>query len=333
MTEAPAPERSAERSGSRCASTDHDDEEGPTPAAAFQQLGNETRLDVVRRLSADGPCSFSDLFAASDSDSSAGFAYHLRQLDQFVRQRDDERWELTAAGREAARTVQAGDFTADVDHEEVALDETCPLCREATLELSVSGGVTEVTCTGCGESVVRLSFPPGGLRREEDGLPGALDTYHRNRISTFADGVCPDCGGHVETTPQPVPPADEGTDETPQVAQFTCECTRCTASVDCPATIAVLDHPAVVSFYDDHDRDVTEQPVWNVGSEWRERVVSTDPWCLLVSTRLDDELLELYVGDDGTAHAHRRRDCSERSGAREVTDVTESSELGDDAAA
>jgi hypothetical protein len=47
-------------------------------------------------------------------------------------------------------------------------------------------------------------------------------------------------------------------------------------------TAGVLDHPAVVSFYCDHGADVSDRPLWNVGPEWRERLVSTDPWCVLV---------------------------------------------------
>jgi len=330
MTGGPVPEGTDLAAGENAPSgADSGDEPQPTPAAAFQQLGNETRIEALRLLSAQGPCSFSTLFEASDSDSSAGFAYHLRQLDdRFIRQREDERWELTAAGREAARTVESGGFSHGVEHDEVTLEEACPLCREGALTLSVSNSIADVTCSGCGGSVMRLSFPPSCHIRDEDDLPAALDTYHRNRVRTFVDGVCPDCGGRVETTPERVQ-SGEGK---PPVAQLACACTRCPASFDCPVTLSVLDHPAVVSFYDDHGRDVTERPVWNVGPEWRERVLSTDPWCLLVSTRLDEEMLELYIGGDGTVHEHRR--LRDASAPAETTDATtESGERGDDAAA
>jgi hypothetical protein len=331
MTGGPVPDGSDfATDGSTPSGADSGAEPQPTPAAAFQQLGNETRVEVLRVLSAEGPSSFSTLFEASDTDTSAGFAYHLRQLDdRFVRQRADERWELTAAGREAARTVASGGFSRGVDHDDVTLEEACPLCREGALTLSVSEGIADVTCSGCGGSVMRLSFPPSGHLRDEDDLPGALDTYHRNRVRTFVGGVCPDCGGRVETTPELVE-SDAGE---PLVAQLTCACTRCPASFDCPATLSVLDHPAVVSFYDDHGRDVTERPVWNVGPEWRERVLSTDPWCLLVSTRLDEEVLELYIGGDGTVHEHRRRSADANAPAETTDATTESGERGDDAAA
>ena len=83
----------------------------------------------------------------------------------------------------------------------------------------------------------------------------------------------------------------------------------------------MLDHPAVVAFYHDHDRDVDDRPLWNVGTEWRERVVSRDPWCVLVSARLGDEDLLLYVAGDGTVVDHRRADVEDEPAAENSADT------------
>ncbi|GGL51643.1 DUF7347 domain-containing protein [Halocalculus aciditolerans] len=96
---------------------------GPTASAsaaseAFGTLANETRLGVLVHLlraerAGNGPLSFSALQEAVGSESSAGFAYHLRQLDgQFVG-KDGDGYVLTAAGRRAAEAVVAGVFTGD----------------------------------------------------------------------------------------------------------------------------------------------------------------------------------------------------------------------------
>jgi len=81
---------------------------------AFQALASDVRLAVlVHLLRADHAPTFSELQSAAGSDSSAGFAYHLRQLDgRFVR-KVGEGYELTAAGRRAAEAVLAGTFTDD----------------------------------------------------------------------------------------------------------------------------------------------------------------------------------------------------------------------------
>lgn len=276
-------------------------------ADAFQRLGNEQRLAVLDRLAADGPQPFSALADDSDADSSAGFAYHLRQLDdQFVRKRDDEQYELTAAGRDVVHRMQAGTLT-DRTETAVDLDRSCPLCGEAALSLDTDDGVATVTCRDCDSAVLKLPVPPGTGDRAAGSVPDALDSYHRNRISTFADGVCPDCGGAVSVAVETADvPLDEETAQADPV-QVEFDCDACDRSFACPATLTVLDHPAVVSFYADHDESLDERPLWNVGSEWRERLVSRDPWCLLVNSRLDDELLDLYLGPDASVHEWRRR--------------------------
>jgi DNA-binding HxlR family transcriptional regulator len=275
------------------------------PSDAFQALGGETRLAVVRALSsADGPLAFSELFAATEDDTTAGFAYHLRQLaDEFVRQRADERYELTDAGRAVARALRAGTYTERVDREPAALDADCPLCGAGSLTVRVVDNVTEVGCGACESTLSRLSLPPGGYAdREAEAVVAAADTHHRNRVDAFADGVCPECAGRVDASVRTV--GDGESEHVPPQAEFACE--TCGADLACPVALATLSHPAVVAFYHDHGEDVRERPIWNVGSEWRERVVSTDPLCVVVSARLDDEVLSLYVAADATVVGHRR---------------------------
>ena len=308
-------------------------EEHVAPSDAFQALGGETRLAVVRALAAaDEPLAFSDLFAATDEDTTAGFAYHLRQLaGEFVRQRDDERYELTDAGRAAARAVRAGTYTERVNRDPVALDADCPLCDGDTLTARVVDNVTEVTCDACETTLSRLSFPPSGYEgRDGTDLVAAVDAHHRNRIESFSDGVCPECAGTVDANVGPVD--EDATNATSDDAlqpyeyrprQTTFACDTCGASLSCPVALATLDYPAVVSFYHDHGEDVSERPLWNVGSEWRERVVSTDPLCVVVSTRLDDEALSLYVAGDTTVVGHQRTTAVDTASAPAAADNSE----------
>jgi hypothetical protein len=92
--------------------------EGPAPSEAFQTLANDVRVAVLVELlcaerAGETPVSFSTLQAAAGHDSSAGFAYHLRQLsEQFVGGGEDG-YELTPAGRRAAELVVEGAFTGN----------------------------------------------------------------------------------------------------------------------------------------------------------------------------------------------------------------------------
>jgi len=42
-----------------------------------------------------------------------------------------------------------------------------------------------------------------------------------------------------------------------------------------------------------------------------------EPWCVRVTTRLDDEELQLFVAQDATVVEHRRRELEGRSGTGE----------------
>lgn len=86
------------------------------PSEAFQTLASEVRVAVLVALlraerDGDGPRSFSELQERVGSESSAGFAYHLRQLSGHFVRKTTEGYELTPAGRRAARAVLTGAFT------------------------------------------------------------------------------------------------------------------------------------------------------------------------------------------------------------------------------
>lgn len=98
------------------ASVTEESDDALAPSEAFQTLASEVRIRVLLELlaaerSGESPLSFSTLQSAAGADSSAGFAYHLRQLaGHFVRQGEDG-YDLTPAGRRAAEAVVDGTFT------------------------------------------------------------------------------------------------------------------------------------------------------------------------------------------------------------------------------
>lgn len=306
----------------------------PVTAAsdAFAALGGETRMGIVRTLfeaerDAGRPVtrSFSTLFEASDEETTAGFAYHLRQLpDTYLRKvepsaegggdtADDEAgYRLTAAGRRVARAIAAGTLTESADRDPVDLEVPCPFCGEPALRAAGDDTVLTVACGACEREVLALPFPPAGYRAHDDGsLPDAVDGYYRGRIATMRDGTCPECGGVAETATEVVGDADVpdtedgiGSDESGPgsgdavAARARMTCTACGYRLRCPVTLTVLDEPAVVATFHAAGIDLSERPLWNVGPEWRERVVSTDPLAVRVTARVGGEELACFVGRD-----------------------------------
>ena len=286
-----------------------------TPYAAsdaFAALGNDVRTSVLESLVEREPLTFSDLLEAAPVDTSAGFAYHLRQLDgRFVR-KDDEGYRLTHAGRRAARAVRAGALTGSVAFDPIDLEDPCPVCGEDGLRAGCADGDVTVACEGCGRSILTLPLPPGGSDEPPEALLESVDRHTRSRLALASRGNCPECAGSVEAELARPPDrlladlagagAEEKTEETEATtrAQARVSCPTCGWRLATPVVLAVIDHPAVVAFYHEHGHDVRDRPVWNVGEEWRETVLSTDPWCVRVSTSLDDEVLSLLVGRDLT---------------------------------
>ena len=302
--------------------------DGPDPSEAFAPLGNEVRTRTLAALLDDGKPTrrrFSDLFEASGADTSAGFAYHLRQLTGHYLRETDEGYALTDAGVRMARAIASGTYTESVDRDPVSVADPCPFCGAggdgddtadadaAGLRAGAHDNTVAVACADCGRTVLSLGFPPGGFRSHDDeALPRALDSLYRHRVALLADGTCPECGGASRGQVEYGEASEdgEGADESEasgggdgdrtRPTRIALSCTACGYALRCPVTLAVLDHPAVVAFYHDHGVDLRDRPIWNVGEEWAERVLSDDPWCVRVATELDAETLSVLVGADGT---------------------------------
>ncbi|SFC37327.1 hypothetical protein SAMN05444422_107253 [Halobiforma haloterrestris] len=289
------------------------------PSDAFQALGNEIRMSILdtmlERTDGDGPSrvSFSTLFEASDVDTSAGFAYHLEQLVGLYLHRHDDGYELTYAGERIARTIATGTYTHRVDQPPVELEGPCPFCDRRDLEARSADNVVTITCGDCGRSLLRLGVPPAGAEAHGDEFPAAFDRYHRHRLGLAADGVCPDCSGDVSgrlVTPRAAV-ADELPTEYAEHVQVEFSCHSCGIELRCPVTLAVLDHPAIVSFYHEHGEDVSERPIWNVGHEWAETILSEEPLAVRVVAELEGDVLALYVDEHASVVDVQRSSADE----------------------
>ena len=308
---------------------------------AFAALGDETRLRTVRELAAaERPLGFTELFERvvdDPSKPSAGFAYHLRTLNgRYVDTDDDGNYRLTFAGRQAARAIAAGVYTERVDREPEGIEGDCPVCGAAALEARVADNHVAVACVDCGTELLALPFPPSGVRgRDTAEALDAFDAYHRARLRQLGDGVCPDCAGRAHgriafVEPTGLPDVADG-ESRPVVAGA---CGECDFSVRVPVSVALADHPTVVAFLADHGVDARERPLWNLGPEWSEAVLSTDPPAVRVSVTLDGESLRLLVGNGPTVvTADRAAAGAADAGTRDGEETAGQADDDQDAAA
>ncbi|WP_255149430.1 DUF7351 domain-containing protein [Halorarius halobius] len=287
------------------------------PSEAFARLGDATRMEILDALAAvDEGCvrrvtrGFTDLFEATDAETTAGFSYHLRQLrDEYVEEVEDG-YRLTYAGLAVVRETAAGTFTERFDHDPISVPDPCPFC-EGALVATGEDNVLTVACDDCDRDVLALPFPPGGhATHDDEALLDAFDRHHRHRVQVFREGSCPECGGATDR-------AVEMSDERPRA---TFECTACGDGLRCPVALTVLEHPAVVSLYHEHGEDVRDHPVWNVGPEWTETVLSEEPVCVRVGVRVGEDHLAVLVGEDcSVVHTERTTVDPQESEAADPT--------------
>lgn len=188
--------------------------EAVTPEKAFALLGNATRLSILRTLwEAEEPfevagLTFSELRERTGVGDSGQFNYHLDQLvPQFVLHEDDG-YRLSFAGSTVLKAILAGTVTRDPELGPVEIDEECPHC-DAPITVRYVGSYTYVACTECDGNVkseaipgllVGFQLPAAGLRdRGPEAVLDATLSYELNRYDMRRDGVCPECGGPVET--------------------------------------------------------------------------------------------------------------------------------------
>lgn len=279
------------------------------PTAVFGLLDNETRIGILETLwdERGGPLSFSALREAVGVRDSGQFNYHLDQLvDRFV-VRGEDGYELTQAGKLINGAIAAGAYTADVSIDPIELPTECQSCGSEQ-RLTYEDEKVSVACSSC---PIEFTFiaPPGvfaGASREE--VPDIASRYLRVMLTETFNGFCCICNG--PTTPQvttvddfgelPSPTAtelDEHSTEFP-LAQF--ECQRCSELVTSGLDLALVDHPAVVSFHHDHGIDIRDRPAWSFvkfGPD-RARFRDRSPIRAAVTYTLDDESLTLVVDED-----------------------------------
>jgi hypothetical protein len=279
--------------------------EAVDPENAFAALSDETRIEILRALwdADDRAVSFSELREAVGMRDSGQFNYHLDKLtDRFVT-RGEEGYRLRLAGIGIVGSLLAGAYTMEGSVESFGVDDACPSCG-SPMTFQYEDEWVSIDCDEC-PVTSDFGIPPGvfeGYDVEE--FPEVAQRYGRTLIRQVGNGFCPYCEGRVRPTVGPAHDADSSSPEVPDHLEnvpsvaFTCD--RCDESVTADLGFALLEHPAVVSFYYDHDVDVREASIWRFGALSNDRswITDRDPFRAVVTYPAGDEELRLTVDDE-----------------------------------
>jgi len=236
-----------------------------TGGDGFDLLADETRASILRELAAarresprDPAVPFSALRERVGVADSGRFNYHLGELTgHFIAETDDDGYELSPVGQQAASSILAGAYSDPPDRGPVELDEACGRCGDP-LEATYEDGVLRVACEsdhGFGDAVSPGVLEDAGLRE----ATRVLDATMRADLSVVRRDACPACLCDLDWRFETDLP-----DDTPVQAAHVAVCQSCGCQLTLNPGLFVFDHPAVVAAYHDAGVDVRERPLWAI---------------------------------------------------------------------
>lgn len=299
--------------------TGPDDSSTLSPDEAFDLVGEEARLQILRALGeADGPLAYSELFERVEYDDSSNFNYHLEKLlGHFVR-KTDEGYEPRLAGRHVVQAIFSGVVTNDPVLDRTEVDMSCMYCG-APVEMGYHDSTVLVYCAEC-EGQIERKNPVDQWPIESDDIVGYVaippaGVYDRTpteileaaAVNTVADlqsitrGICPQCTAVLDESVHVCEDHDaEGRFCERCNHQFgvsvAIRCTNCTFESKSPLPAYALGTPDLLGFMIDHDVDpfVTSAHL----SECEEEILSTEPLEARYTFSIDGDSITLIVDED-----------------------------------
>lgn len=271
---------------------------------AFALVGNEIRADILRVLG-EAPhegVAFSELRDRVDGSVDSGrFNYHLQKLvGRFVDDTDDG-YVLRTSGLALYRAVQSGAFDREVSLDPFAAGFDCYFCGTA-VEAAYEAGSFRLRCPGCDHLYSRTMLPPSATDDGEAALLERVDQFNRRRFGLAASGVCPVCVDGLDLSFVDAAAAwSEGTDRLSAFVHRACD--NCGREQHMTVGLALLDHPAVVSFFADHGVDIRSVPHWELEfavTDNHTTVRSRDPWEVALEVPCEGDRLRVVVDEELT---------------------------------
>jgi DNA-binding transcriptional ArsR family regulator len=284
--------------------------ESPSAPETFGVLGNEIRLDIIRALAEVRRLawrwqgmSFAELRKAVGVRDAGNFSYHLNKLRSRFVVKDDE-YKLTYAGMQIARAMAAGTYTERGEHFTIETDIRCPVCDEpitATYEY-------EYLSLFCEDHDVSFgtTLPPGATRERSPERVIKLATLDaRQDVECAMEGICPYCGGPMETTIPAETMFDPETHESKPVPDghiwVRFDCLRCGMAFWLPPGSCLLSEPSVIAFFEAHGQDLRKYTYLELpfGGPDDATLESSTPVRVRVTVELEGDELLVWMDGDG----------------------------------
>lgn len=291
-----------------------------SPDEAFEALGNETRVEILRALALeDEPMSFTTLRNDLGIRQGGRFTYHLDKLVGHFVSKTDDGYVLRDPGRRVVEAILSGAVTGDQVLEPTTIDFPCRHCGEP-VEVRYDHGTMRLSCTGCsghfdpatdpGEvadaesgTLANIRMPPAGIQgRSAEEVLRASATWGHLTSHALACGVCPRCSATLDRAVRICEDHDTSGDTCDRcgsrfVVKIDITCSNCTYDARTSAVILALPVPEVLVFVGEQGLNTTSRGIeW--GWEFEEEVVSTEPFEGRFTFSIDGDEITLTVNDD-----------------------------------
>ncbi|MFC7138908.1 winged helix-turn-helix domain-containing protein [Halosimplex aquaticum] len=289
------------------------------PTAVFELLADETRLAIVRELAAErqsnwqwAGATFAELRRAVGVEDAGNFSYHLEKLCGPLVVKDGDEYHLRNRGVQLVGAVESGRYTGPGDpfREEVAYD-----CPHSRCDRSLVGVYDD--------QYFRIRCPDHDVFNGTALPPVAADHHTtaelveitmldlRQQVQRAKAGVCPNCWGPIEgrlpaTDTSLSSQIDADIPEDALLAAFDCQ--QCGISFDLPPGACVVEHTAVMAFYQHHDEPIRGRPYVDLPFCHLGRGVleSDDPVRVRVDVELDGDVLRLWLDGETNVVEYER---------------------------
>lgn len=292
-----------------------------SPDEAFDVLGNDTRIDILRTLGeADEPLRFNEVRRTIGIDDPGRFNYHLDQLVGSFVEKTDRGYVLRQPGRRVVQAVYSGVVTEEPVVQPIQIDVPCSYCG-APIEVSYRQEMMEAFCTECqgayGDKerelvagtdsghIGGLTIPPAGVDgRTPEELHSAAQTWGYLDMLSVASGVCPRCSARVTHSIDVCLDHDAAEGlcaecDRRHAVQTESKCTNCILERDRMFVIHLLPETEVQAFLTAHGVNFVtpESNPWR-GFEVEEEILSTDPFEVRFTFIAGEDALAVTVEDD-----------------------------------
>lgn len=287
------------------------------PEAAFEILGNEVRVRILRTLGeADGSLSFTEIRDRVGLRHGGKFNYHLDRLTGHFVERTDEGYALRRPGERVVQAVLSGAVTETPVVERTQIDQPCHSCG-APIEVQFGRERVEMFCTECGggggeEGFLGYRFlPPAGVRERTPAEMFEV-AYAWTNLDILAIGnrICPRCSGILDRSRTVSCAVHDTTGDGRECEEcgrlrgvaLQYDCRNCTFDVEGSLNVHLLNEPTLLAFLSRHGHDpiAPDSPmvVQRLVSNYDEQVLSTDPLEMTATFSVDGDALTLRMAED-----------------------------------